>query len=282
MKDLVKKAALQGSGKKLLALGLSAGLAVSLLGGCGTSPQGSETKTIIVGTGQAYEPYCYLDKDGNLTGYDIKVLKAVNELLPQYKFEFQTYDFANVLLALSAGKVDFAAHQYEINDERQAKYLFGRESYTTYTTHIVVPVGNTTIHALDDLQGKKVMTPTGSNKAYLLEKYNKEHPDNPIILAYVGDASDEEIATGLKNGVWDATLLTKRDMAKLNKAFGNGQDILKLVGEPFSASKTYFIFKQGDTELQEAIDGALQQLKASGRLAEISREVLEDDYTESE
>ena len=265
---------------------IAVGLLTAALGfaGCGSTPAAQEgtAKTIVIGTGHAYEPYCYLDADGNLTGYELEVLKTVNELLPQYKFEFQTFDFANVLLSLDAGKIDIGAHQYELNEERQKKYLFGRESYTTYTTHVTVPVGNTTIHSLEDLQGKKVMTPVGSNKAYLLEKYNAEHPDTPITIAYVSNNTDEEIVAGLQNGTWDATLLTKRDAAKLNKAFGNGQEILKQVGTPFSTSKTYFVFGKNETELQQEIDGALKQLKESGRLAEISRQVLGDDYTESE
>ena len=165
---------------KVLLIAIVGGLVTMTgLAGCGNQAGADQNapKTIIVGTGHAYEPYCYLDEDGNLAGYELEVMKAVNELLPQYKFEFQTFDFANVLLSLDAGKIDIGAHQYELNDERQKKYLFGKESYTTYTTHVTVPVGNITIHSLDDLQGKKVMTPVGSNKAYLLEKYNTEHPD---------------------------------------------------------------------------------------------------------
>ncbi len=263
-------------------------LAIGLMAGCGTekaaenSSSQSTAKTIIVGTGNAYEPYCYLDADGNLVGYEYEVLKAVNELLPQYKFKYQIYDFSNVLLSLDAGKIDIGAHQYERNDERERKYLFGKESYTTYTTYITVSTANSSINSLDDLQGKRVMTSTGNNTSYLLEKYNASHADNPIILVYVDHSTDEEKSAGLKNGIWDATVMTKRDTAKLNRAFGNGQDILKQVGQPIATSQTYFVFSKKNTELQEAVDGAIKQLKESGRLAEISREVLGDDYTERE
>ena len=64
--------------------------------------------------------------------------------------------------------------------------------------------------------------------------------------------------------------------------FGNGKDIVKQVGGPIATSRTYFVFRKDEPELQEAVDGALKQLKESGRLAEISREVLGDDYTERE
>jgi L-cystine transport system substrate-binding protein len=266
----------------LLAVGVFAG-SFAGIAGCGTdNTNNSDVKKIIVGTGHAYEPYCYLDENGNLAGYEYEVLKAVNELLPQYEFTYETFDFANILLSLDSGKIDIGAHQYAKNAEREKKYLFADESYMTYKIYITVPAGNTTIHSLDDLQGKKVMTPTGSLKAYLFESYNKDHPDHPIILSYVSDNTDEEVVAGLQNGVWDATALTQRDAAKLNKAFGSGVEILKQVGAPISSSHTYFVFNKDNEQLKQDIDGALKQLKESGRLAEISRKVLGNDYTESE
>ena len=263
-----------------------------LLVGCGSSGQSGDAgaKKIIIGTGHAYEPYCYLDQEGHLTGYEYEVLKAVDELLPQYAFEYQTFDFANVLMALESGKVDIGAHQYEVNEERQKKYLFGNESYTTYTTYLTVSADNNDIHGLDDLQGKRVSVSTGSNSAYLLEKYNEQHADHPIEqhadhpieLVYGKSPTNEELYAGLQSGAWVAIIKTKRDAGKLNKEFGNGKDIVKQVGDPIATSRTYFVFRKDEPELQEAVDGALKQLKESGRLAEISREVLGDDYTERE
>jgi L-cystine transport system substrate-binding protein len=42
------------------------------------------------------------------------------------------------------------------------------------------------------------------------------------------------------------------------------------------------MFAKGNTELQQAVDGALKQLKESGKLAQISIAVIGGDYTESE
>ena len=79
----------------LLAVGVFAG-SFAGIAGCGTdNTNNSDVKKIIVGTGHAYEPYCYLDENGNLAGYEYEVLKAVNELLPQYEFTYETFDFAN-------------------------------------------------------------------------------------------------------------------------------------------------------------------------------------------
>lgn len=272
------------STKKLALAAVLTALGAAMLSGCGkkTAAADSGVTKVVVGTGNAYEPYCFLDEKGNLTGYEYEVLKAVDELLPQYEFEYQTSDFANVLISLDAGKIDIAAHQYEWNKERDEKYLFGKEPYTTYVTYLAVASDRTDIQSLNDLQGRKVKSSAGSNSVYILENYNKEHPDNPIQIDYVNNSTDEETITGILNGVWDATILTKRDTEKLNKNYGAGGEVIKVTGEPVQSSSTFFVFAKGNTELQEAVDGAVKQLKESGKLAQISTDVIGGDYTESE
>ncbi|GHU83173.1 amino acid ABC transporter substrate-binding protein [Clostridia bacterium] len=280
-------------GKKIAALTLALVLTGSLLVGCSdtntedktdtdtskSADAGTDVTTIRVGTGNAYKPYCYIDDDGNLAGYEFEVLKAVDELLPQYEFTYEQYDFKNILLSIDAGKVDIGAHQFEINEDRVANYLFGEVPYTTFIRYIVVAKDKEGISTLDDLAGKKVYASPGDNATYLFEQYNKEHADNPIKLDIIEGLSNEEIVTGIKSGKWDAYSATKRDIEDRNKQYG---DVLKIVGEPIISSNTYFVFKKGNTELQSAVDGALTQLKENGKLSQISIDVIGGDYTESE
>lgn len=264
-------------------IGITAALGI-VLAACGndnttettsSANNNSDAKEIVVGTGNAYQPFVYLDENGKLTGYEKAVLDAVDEKLPQYTFKYESFEFKNILPALDANKVDLAAHQYEVNDERQAKYLYGKVGYTDYTSYIVVDsnTGND-FQTLDDLAGKKVYTSTGSNFAYLLEQYNEEH-DNKIDIVY-GSGSNEVLVKDLQTGTIDATLLTKFDVKKLNEQF-NGD--LVALGEPANVSKTYFLYSKDDTQLQEDIDGAVQELIDEGKLSQISEEILGGDFT---
>jgi L-cystine transport system substrate-binding protein len=262
--------------------GITAALGL-VLAGCGNGDtesasagnNDSDAKEIIVGTGNAYQPFVYLDENGKLTGYEKAVLDAVDEKLPQYKFKYESFEFKNILPALDANKVDLAAHQYEVNEERQAKYLYGKVGYTDYTSYIVVDANSgSNFNTLDDLAGKKVYTSTGSNHAYILEQYNKEH-DNKIDIVY-GSGANEVLVKDLQTGTIDATLLTKFDVNKLNEQFKAN---LETSGEPAYVSKTYYLYGKDDTKLQEDIDGALQELIDEGKLSEISNEVLGGDFT---
>lgn len=129
--------------KRFVLTGIASAL---LLGACGNADASEDdheaatnpdAETIVVGTGNAYQPFVYLDENGESDGYDVAVLKAVDEKLDQYNFEYESSDFKNILTSLQAGKVDLAAHQYQYNDERAEKYLFGEVGYNNITCYIL-------------------------------------------------------------------------------------------------------------------------------------------------
>ena len=269
----------------LIRWGLLTFLTTTLLAACGSANATDEAtasnpnaETVVVGTGNGYQPFVYLDENGDLTGYDVAVLEAIDEKLDGYQFEYESSDFKNILTSLSAGKVDLAAHQYEYNDERASKYLYGDVGYTDYTLYIVNEAGEDQYSNLDELQGKKVFASPGSNVAYLLEQYNSEHPntDEQITIVY-NENIGELLVTGLKNGAADVAILTKYDANKYNEQFDAN---LEITSEPISVSKTYFLYDKADEELKDAVDGALQELIDEGTLAELSIEYLGDDYTQ--
>ncbi|WVE38957.1 transporter substrate-binding domain-containing protein, partial [Priestia megaterium] len=66
-----------------------------LLAACGTSNKETaanaskdKVQKIIVGTGTQFPNICFLDDKGNLTGYDVELVKEIDKRLPNYKFEF--------------------------------------------------------------------------------------------------------------------------------------------------------------------------------------------------
>ena len=111
-----------------------------------------KAKTILVGTGSSSPLYCYLDDNGELAGFEIDVIKAIDELLPQYEFKFEIFDFKNILLALAAGKIDIGAHMYESNPERRKNYLFTDYGYNDFSKYIVVLKENTNVKLHRPLQ----------------------------------------------------------------------------------------------------------------------------------
>ncbi|MFP3126703.1 transporter substrate-binding domain-containing protein [Ectobacillus funiculus] len=234
----------------------------------------SKVQKIIVGTGTQFPNVCFIDKDGKLTGYDVELVRKIDEKLPEYEFEFKTMEFSNLLLSLETKKIDFIAHQMEVNAERQEKFLFNKEPYNVFPLHVTVRKDNNDIQSIKDLKGKKVIVGATSNSAVFLEKYNKEN-NAGIEIVYAGNGPDSTI-NQIKTGRADATITTPFSVDFNNDAVDAQQ---KVVGEPLLNSKVYFLLRKDETPLQKRIDEALVELKKEGVVSELSKKWLGADYT---
>ena len=261
--------------KILSVAALSVALAFGLLS---CNKEKTDVKTIIVGTGSDMQLYCYLDEKGELAGYEIDVMKAIDELLPQYKFEFQTFDFKNILLALSAGKVDIGAHAFESNPERRKNYLFTEYGYNDFSKYIVVLKENTSVNSLKDLVGKSAQASTGSATGAILQHWNEDHPAEQINAILTSALTNEQVVAAMKNGTYDAFFSNIPSFNQIQKEYGG---IFRLVEEPISTSASYFIFNLDNPTLKADVDGALKKLIDSGELAKIAIKDLGSDTTKN-
>ncbi|MDP4097085.1 transporter substrate-binding domain-containing protein [Paenibacillus sp. P96] len=241
------------------------------------SSGGAEVKRIIVGTGTGFPQVCFIDENGKLTGFDVELVKEIDNRLPDYEFEFQTMEFSNLLLSLETNKIDFVAHEMEENPEREQKYLFNKEAYAHWQNKIVVAKDNNSIQTLDDLAGKKVLTSATSAAAQILENYNKEHERKIEIVYQNGSANDT--VSQITSGRVVATVSADFTLSLIDP-----QAKLKIVGDSLSEADILFVFRKNDPEAQklaDEIDAALKEIKADGTLGKLSTEWLGDDFTEN-
>lgn len=240
-----------------------------------TSDETVKVRQIVVGTGNAFNPLCYLDEKGNLTGFEYEFLKKVDEALPQYEFTFESAEFASILVGLDAGKYDIAAHYYAKNPEREEKYLYGKEPYQSSAYRIAVLSGKSALSKLKDLEGKTIEVSTGSNVAYLLETYN-ETAEAKINLIY-GDGTTEVVLKNLQDGRTDAYITTERSINDINKSY---EVKLEANGEVLLPVYTYYIFSREDTQLRDDVDAVIRQFREDGTLAQVSIDTMGGDYTQ--
>ena len=238
----------------------------------------TKVQTILVGTGSNSPLYCYLDDNGELAGFEIDVIKAIDELLPQYEFMFEIFDFKNILLALAAGKIDIGAHMYESNPERRKNYLFTDYGYNDFSKYIVVLKENTNVKSLKDLVGKTAQAATGSATGAILQHWNEEHPNEKINAVLTSTLTNEQVVASMKNGTYDAFFSNIPSFNQLQKEYGG---IFRLVEEPISTSASYFIFNLNSPELKKDVDGALKQLIDSGELSRLAIKDLGSDTTQN-
>jgi L-cystine transport system substrate-binding protein len=267
---------------KMVAIALILISMMALAAGCSSNVSsigGKNSKKIIIGTGSEYKPYCFLDDKNNLTGFEVEVLKKVNEKLPQYEFEFKTFDFNAILVSLETGKIDLAAHQFEVNADRKNKYLFGDEGVTIYDLMLVTKENRNDIKSLDDLSAINATVEVGkasANKTAVVDRWNKEHGNK---LKLTLEASDTTITLqNIDSGKTDAFVNIQRNVDAYKTTYGAK---IKTVGEPISRSNSYYLYRKDDetgAQLKKDVDAALKQLKEDGTLTQLSQKWLGGDY----
>jgi L-cystine transport system substrate-binding protein len=238
-----------------------------------------EVKKIIVGTGSQFPKVAFLDDSGKLTGFDVELVREIDKRLPEYEFELQVLDFTNILLSLETKKIDLAAHEFEKNAEREAKYLFNKEAYAHWKNKIVVAKDNNDpIETLDDVKGKKFYTTATSAQAQILENYNKENKDGIKIVYNNGGAND--VVSQITSGRVYGTLAADFTLSLIDS-----EGKLKTVGKTLSEADILFLFRKNDPEQQtlaDAVDRAIIELKADGTLGKLSTEWLGFDASVSD
>lgn len=225
--------------------------------------------TLTVATEGTYRPFSFHGDGGtgDLTGYDVEIIQAVADKL-DLEVDFKETQWDAIFAGLDAGRFDVIANQVTINDEREAAYLFSAP-YTVSPGVIVVAEDDDSISSFDDLDGKTTAQSLTSNWNDLA----KESGAN--VEGVEGWAQAVEL---LRQGRVDATIndkLTFLDYEKTNSPTG-----LKIAAETEDAGEQAFVFTKDKESLVEAVDAALEELRADGTLAEISDKYFGADVTQ--
>jgi cystine transport system substrate-binding protein len=243
-------------------------------GGSAASPKGgaslSQVKkdgVITVGTEGTYKPFSFhANGSGDLTGYDVEVMRAVgDELGVDVKFEETQWDA--IFAGLNAGRFDAIANQVSITPERQKDYAFSTP-YTVSTGAVITTKDNNDIHSFGDLKGKTTAQSLTSNWYELAKKAGAD------VQNVEGWAQAVAL---LKQGRVDATVndtLTFLDWQK-----SEGDTSLKIAAQTSDKSRSAIAFRKGSGSLVEAVDKAIAKLRKDGTLAKISEKYFGEDVS---
>jgi len=222
-----------------------------------------------VATEGTYRPFSFHGDGGTgaLTGYDVEIIQAVADKL-DLKVEFQETQWDAIFAGLDAGRFDVIANQVTINDDREEKSLFS-EPYTVSPGVIVVKDDDDSISSFDDLEGKTAAQSLTSNWNELAKESGAK------IEAVEGWAQAVAL---LRQGRVDATINDK--LTFLDYETTDGPTGLKIAAETDEAGEQAFAFTKDKKALVKAVDGALDELRADGTLAEISEKYFGEDVTE--
>ena len=143
------------------------------------------TKITVAHT-QAYKPYDFINENGESDGYEVAVLKAVDELLPQYEFEYVGTTDDDLLIGIESGKYDVGTKGVWWTKERSEKFIFPK--HYIGTSMIGIAIRSEDADQIKDLESFAAysgnLVPIGAQNAQytIVDNYNKKHPEQPIKL----------------------------------------------------------------------------------------------------
>ena len=245
----------------------------------------SEKITVVAATSGSPKPFTY-EEDGELTGQNIELIKAVFEKLPQYKLKIVKVEFSSIFSGLTSGRYQIAVNNLAKNAEREKNYLFTdpifKNSYV-----VIFKNGSDKAKTADewsgsDLAGLSTVGSSGVNSTTAIEEYNKANPDNTIELNYSSEDLKSQLE-GVESGKYDFLVMDKPMFEYYQKEYSldltgktiSGDLSTALMSEPYS----YFVVGKEETQLAEDINAALKEVVEDGTSKQINEKYFDEDYS---
>ena len=262
----------------LAALGLvAAGVFAACSGGAKKEAAASK-KEIIVATNATPKPFNY-EENGELTGYEIEVVRAIFKDSDKYDVKFEKTEWSGVFAGLDADRYQMAVNNISYTKERAEKYLYAAPTAKNPNV-LVVKKDDSSIKSLDDIGGKSTEVVQGTTSAKQLEDYNKQHSDNPTVLNYTR-ADFQQIMGRLSDGQFDYKIFDKIGVETVIK--DQGLDNLKVIELPSDQQPyVYPLLAKGQDELKTFVDKRIQELYKDGTLEKLSKQFFGDTYLPAE
>lgn len=267
----------------------SAAMALTLLVGCGGAPaatnEGSAagsaaatskdisaaaTGKLIVGFDQSYPPYGYVGDDGEYTGFDLDLARAVAEE-QGWELELEAIDWDAKDTMLESGAINCIWNGFTM-DNREDDYTFS-DPYML-NAQVVVVRADSGIEDAEDLAGKTVVTQVDSAAEAVLKDAAADLAATFASLETIGDYNTAFMQ--LESGAVDAVAC---DLSIAMYQMTAKPDAYVMLDDYLSEENYAVGFKKGDTATAKKVTEALKALYEDGTVEEIAAKYADQGLT---
>lgn len=209
---------------------------------------------LTMATNAYFPPYEYYEGE-EIVGIDADIAKAVADKLG-LELKIEDMEFDSIITAVQTGKVDMGLAGMTVTDERKKSVNFS-DTYATGIQVVIVPE-DSDITSVDDLTGKKIgvqLSTTGD--IYASDDYGEENVEK------YNKGADAVMA--LKQGKVDAVIIDNEPA----KNFVETNEGLKILDTEYVTEDYAACINKDNTELLDAVNGAIAELKEDGSLQKI-------------
>ncbi len=219
-----------------------------------------EPGKLIMSTNAAFPPYEMTADDGSFEGIDVEIAGAIAEKLG-LELQIDDMDFDAALLAAQTGKSDMVMAGVTVTEDRQTVMDFS-DSYAAGIQVVIVPE-DSDIASIDDMTGKMIGVQRGTT-------------GDQYCSASVEDGGfGEENVTRYDNGLTAVQALNNSqvDCVVIDNApaqeFVAANPGLKILDTEYANEEYAIGVAKGNTQLLDAINTAIAELKADGTIQSI-------------
>ncbi len=223
---------------------------------------------LILGLDATFKPMGYTDENDEVVGFDIDCAK---EVCSRLGIALETYgvNWDTKEVDLDAGTIDCIWNGLSVSDERK-KVMLMSEPYMQNEMVFVVNK-DSSVSSLSDLNGKTVAVQNGSTAQEIL---NASEVGKTVTVNEL--TTNVEALNQLEMNMCDAVFLdsvvAEYEITTTGKAF-------KRLDEGLEPEEYAIGFRLNDKALCDKIYGTLQEMKADGKLGEISTKWFGKDIT---
>ena len=221
-----------------------------------------ENGKLVLGLDDTLAPMGFRDDNGEIVGFDIDLAREVANRLG-VELEAKPIDWSSAILSLKKGDVDVVWNGFAVNESRKQQvnftkpYLYNRLMIAKYSDR-------DDINSKEELKGKIVGVQSGSSNYETLvnDPVSKEIKEIRQYDSYVNAFLDLE-AKRIDAVIVDE-IVARYYISKENA------DFTLLEDKPITSQYLSVGLRKTDTELLNAIDKALDDMRYDGKAAEIS------------
>lgn len=240
--------------------------------------------TLKVAHTQSYAPYDFINEKGESDGFEVAVLKAIDEKLDAYQFEYVGTSDEDLLIGLESGKYDIGTKGAWYTAERAEKFIIPENAIGASIIGFTIRKEDSSKYTDIDsfaVAGGNLVPISPQNAQYnVIQEYNKDS-STPIKLAEAESFKVADAYAWVLEGRYDAFFDIKLSFEKAvtNEDGAYHQYADKLTWFPYKGIETYPLIHKSSTneEFAKAYDEAIQELQEDGTISKLSTEYFGED-----
>ncbi|MDD6992067.1 MAG: amino acid ABC transporter substrate-binding protein, partial [Oscillospiraceae bacterium] len=226
---------------------------------------------LILGLDATFEPMGYTNENDEIVGFDIDVAEEVCARMG-VELVKQPIDWDTKEQDLAVGRIDCIWNGMSVNPSR-AEQMNLSDPYMKNAMVFVVPASSE-VASMGDLTGKNIAVQNGSSAQEILEASELCTSETPVNVTAM--ATNVEALQQLELGLVDAVFL---DSVVANYQITSAGKDYKVLPDGLEEEEYAIGFRKEDQALRDEVQRILCEMKADGKLGEISTKWFGSDIT---